>query len=133
MRTAPRNAADIARAAATFVSWLVLPQAISIAFHLIGLGAVTLAVLLPWKFLVFPHDWAVVREFARSRPVWSDSTAVLIAVFQWACACAAYSWFAARLRWRTHLWLAPLVIVGIGIGFLLISGVVGVQIEGDWV
>src|SRR5687767_15420503 len=70
--------------------WLVLPivVALTVAGH--GWPRAPLTIWVTWKALVFPHDWIVSRSAGGSEAIFSGSTAVLVAIGQWAVVAFAF-------------------------------------------
>lgn len=124
--------AGVPRAAAIFGLWVLAPMWLAMVLGLLKLDGFAIVLLLPWKYIVYPHDWAVVAEAGGYQRVFPGSAAEYAAILQWVCAAAVYAGLTARLRTRTHVWLAPLVIGVVGIALLLIAAVFGIQVAGGW-
>src|SRR5688572_32610503 len=95
--------------------WLVLPivVALTVAGH--GWPRAPLTIWVTWKALVFPHDWIVSRSAGGSEAIFSGSTAVLVAIGQWAVVAFAFGRLLHARSLRTVAWVAPLTIIAVGV------------------
>jgi len=120
------------RGAATLLVWLLAP--LVILWPLARLGFIyALGPLLPWKLIVYPHDWIVFRSRYSSTALFSGRMALIVAATQWVLVIAVFASLTQRLRLVHQLWLAPLIILLVAIALQLLIFLCGYQIEADWV
>ncbi len=122
---------SLLRGGAIFVAWLLGPIGLLFGLARAGMGA-AMGPLLPLLFIIYPHDWFVHRSGYSSAPVFSSSTAALVAIAQWALVTIEFAVLTRRLSASRQAWLAPVIVVGIGIAVLVLTSLFGITIEADW-
>jgi len=118
------------RAAAILVAWLVIPMGVLTGLARAGVQA-AMYPLLPLLFIIYPHNWIVHRTTDRSTAVFSSTTAAIVAIIQWAAVAIAFSVLTRRYSPLQQAWLAPLVVVGVGIVVLILVHLLGLEVEAD--
>jgi hypothetical protein len=103
-----RAFAAFAACLATPLAFVVVPGIFSPEF----LGELRTEILNGWFAIVFPHPWFHDEDGDR---ILSNAGALVLAVAQWLTVATAFAVLARQQRTRRLLWLAPLVIVGIGL------------------
>lgn len=103
------------RAFAAFAVWLLAPLGFVIVPGLLSpefLGELRTGVLNGWFAIVFPHPWFHDLEGDR---ILSNAGALVLAVAQWLTVGTAFAVLARGQGARRLFWLAPLVIVAVGL------------------
>jgi hypothetical protein len=115
--------------AGILAAWTLLPVAAAIALRSLPASRF---IALWWVALVFPHGSVVFQPPLRPLPVYDMAFGAIIAIVQWAVVAFVFGYLLRNRPLRTAVWLAPLVIVGIGLLSHLVFYVQGwqVRIEG---
>ena len=103
------------RALAAFVTCLAAPLALVVVPGILSpefLGELRVEILNGWFAIAFPHPWFHDEDGDR---ILSNAGALVIAVAQWLTVGTAFAVLARGQPARHLFWLAPLVIVGIGL------------------
>lgn len=103
------------RAFAAFATWLVLPLAFVVVPGMLDpefLGELRTGVLNGWFAVVFPHPWFHDGDGDR---ILSNAGALVLAVAQWLTVGTAFAVLARGQGGRRLFWIAPAVIVAVGL------------------
>jgi hypothetical protein len=120
---------SVSTKAGTLFLWIGVP--IGLAFLLKGVGWDRAAVVtaLAWKSIVFPHDWVVRRTSTGSSAAFPFDIAILVALTQWVSAAFVFGYLARKRSITTTIWVAPLVIIAVGLLVNLLMAVAGLTVE----
>ena len=118
------------RAILCFIGILVVIPAI---FYIIGLVFPQFGVsaYVFWKYIVYPHDWFVIRENGGSKQFFSDPYVYLMPLLQWIIVGLSASYLLRNKNLKNQLVFSHTIIVLTGMSFLFISNLLGLTFEPD--
>ena len=115
------------RGAVIFVAWLLAPVGVLAALVRAGVDALTGPLILV-VYIVYPHASFVHRTGDTVTRLFSPGAAMVVAIVQWALVMAVFALITRRLRAAHQIWIAPLIVVAVGVVVSLVASALGITI-----